>query len=245
MDERWPKPVEDGLIPTDDRMGVMTEELSPAARAFADAAARAARPLLEVGAAFGNATLPALRAGATVIANDLSGSELGVLAAAAPAEDRKRLVLLPARFPAEVRLGESSLSGVLAALVLHFLDGPDVELAFRRARQWLEPGGAFYVAVMTPSLSYYRELRPEYERRARAGERWPGIFDPRTVAPPDWKDRLPSMVHLFEADVLRRCAEEAGFSVEHLEYFCFRHFPDRHRTDGREFLSLVARTPGP
>lgn len=244
MDERWPKPVEDGLIPTDDRMGVMTEELSPAAQAFTDAAARAARPLLEVGAAFGNATLPALRAGATVIANDLSASELGVLASAAPAEDRKRLVLLPARFPEQVRLGEASLSGVLAALVLHFLDGPAVELAFRNVQSWLEPGAAFYVAVMTPSLSFYRQLRPEYERRARAGERWPGLFDPRTVAPPDWKDRLPSMVHLFEADVLRRCAEEAGFSVERLDYYCYQRMADRHRTDGHEFLSLIARRPG-
>ena len=30
----WPKAVEEGLIPTDDAMGIMTEELSPAADAF-------------------------------------------------------------------------------------------------------------------------------------------------------------------------------------------------------------------
>src|SRR5262245_11114119 len=215
--ERWPKEVEDGLIATDNAMGIMTEELSPAAEAFVDLAARAGRPLLEIGAAYGNATLPALRAGATVIANDLSATELGVLASAAPIEDRKRLVLMPGRFPEEIRLGDGSVSGVLAAQVLHFFDGPTVELAFRSVFRWLAPGGAFYVLVMTPSLSFYRTLRPEYEKRARSGERWPGIFDPRTVAPPDWKERLPPMVHLFEKDVLRRCAEEAGFTVDTLE----------------------------
>jgi SAM-dependent methyltransferase len=241
---RWPKAIEDGLIPTDDSMGIMTEEPSPAAERFIALAATAGRPLLEVGAAYGNATLPALRAGGTVIANDLSASELAVLATAAPEADRRRLVLMPARFPDEIPLGEASLSGVLAAQVLHFFDGPTVERAFQNVQRWLEPGGGFFVVVMTPSLSWYSRLRPEYEKRARAGQRWPGIFDPRTVAPPDWKDRLPPMVHLFEMDELRRYAVEAGFTVETLEYFCFHHFPAKHRTDGHEFLTLTARKPG-
>jgi hypothetical protein len=127
--------------------------------------------------------------------------------------------------------------------VLHVLDGPAVELAFRSVFRWLEPGGAFFVVVMTPSLSFYRTLRPEYERRAASGERWPGIFDPRIAAASDWKDNLPHLVHLFEKDVLRRCAEEAGFRVETMEYFCFRHFPERHRTDGHEYITLTARKP--
>jgi polyketide synthase PksL len=241
MSANWPQEIEPGLILTDNAMGVMTRELSPAAQGFVELAARARRPLLEIGAAYGNATLPALRAGATVIANDLSATELGVLAAAAPEADVRRLVPVPARFPDEVRLGEGSLAGVLAAQVLHFLDGATVERAFRDAHRWLEPGGAFFVLVMTPSLSYYRALRPEYEARAARGERWPGIFDPRAVATPDWREHLPPMVHLFERDVLRRCAEEAGFEVEMLEYFCFRDFPEKHRTDGREYLTLTAR----
>src|SRR5262249_13492252 len=87
-------------------------------------------------------------------------------------------------------------------------------------------------------------LRPEYEERARRGERWPGIFDPRTVATPDWKERLPPMVHLFEKDVLRRCAVEAGFTVEAIEYFSFRRFPAKHRTDGHEYITFIGRNPG-
>lgn len=239
--ELWPEAVEDGLIPTDNAMGIMTQELSPAAESFIQLAASAGRPLLEIGAAYGNATLPALGAGATVIANDLSARHLGVLAASVPAPDRRRLVLMPERFPEDVHLADGSLSGVLAAQVLHFFDGPGIERSFRRVWDWLEPGGAFFVVVMTPSLGFYRELRPDYERRARRGERWPGIFDPRTVAPPDWQARLPGRVHLLEKGVLGRCAEEAGFAVESLEYFCFRNFPEQHRTDGREYLTLTAR----
>ncbi|MFZ4681794.1 MAG: class I SAM-dependent methyltransferase [Terrimicrobiaceae bacterium] len=236
----WPKEVEEGLILTDNAMGVMTEEPSPAAEAFVSHARNARRPLLEVGAAYGNATLPALATGATVIANDLSATELAVLAASAPAESLRHLVLAPARFPSELAFGDGSLSGVLAAQVLHFFDGSTVELAFQSVFRWLEPGGKFFVVVMTPSLSYYSLLRPAYTERAAQAERWPGIFDPRTVASPDWRDRLPSMVHLFEKDILSRCAVEAGFSVETLEYFCFRHFPEKHRTDGREYITMTA-----
>ena len=237
----WPKEVEEGLILTDNAMGVMTAEPSPAAEAFITHASQAGRPLLDVGAAYGNATLPALATGATVIANDLSATELAVLAAAAPAGSARHLVLAPARFPSELKIGDGSLSGVLAAQVLHFLDGPEVELAFQSVFRWLEPGGKFFVVVMTPSLSYYSGLRPAYNERVARGERWPGLFDPRTVASPEWRDRLPPLVHLFEKDLLFRCADEAGFEVETLEYFCFRQFPEKHRTDGREFLTLTAR----
>src|SRR5262249_31738422 len=88
LNERWPRAIEDGLIPTDNAMGIMTEELSPAAEAFVALVGRAGRPLLEIGAAYGNATLPALRAGATVLPTDLSASELGVLASAVRSQDR-------------------------------------------------------------------------------------------------------------------------------------------------------------
>lgn len=243
MKNAWPKEIEDGLILTDNAMGVMTEEPSPAGLEFIRLAPAARRPLLEIGAAYGNATVPALQAGGTVIANDLSPSELQVLALSVPEADRKRLVLVPARFPQDLHLGDASLSVVLCSQVLHFFDGPTVELAFQKVFQWLEPGGAFLVVVMTPSLSYYRNLRAEYELRAARGDRWPGIFDPRTVATPDWKDRIPPMVHLFEKDILRRSAGEAGFQVETIDYFCFSHFPDKHRTDGREYITMTARKP--
>ena len=40
MNEHWPKAIEGGIIPTDNAMGIMTEEPSPAAEAFIELAAR-------------------------------------------------------------------------------------------------------------------------------------------------------------------------------------------------------------
>lgn len=243
MNSQWPQEAEEGLIPTDNAMGIMTEEPSPAGEAFIRLASTAKRPLLEVGAAYGNATIPALEAGATVIANDLSATELAILSGATAEKNRRRLVVVPARFPDEIRIGEGSLSGVLASQVLHFFDGPSVERSFESVFRWLEPGGCFFIVVMTPSLSFYTNFREEFEKRKAEGARWPGIFNPRDVAPPEWKDRLPGMVHLFEKDILGRCATEAGFQIETLEYFCFRKFPDKYRHDGHEFITMTARKP--
>jgi len=241
MNPLWPAEFETGLIPTDNAMGIMTEELSPAAEAFVEMAASAVRPILDIGAAYGNATVPALAAGATVLANDLSATQLAVLAAGVPPSNQKRLVLLPGRFPEELSLPENSLDGILCALVLHFFDGPGVQRAMAALHRWLAPGRAVYIAVITPSNSYYRETRASYAERERNGDPWPGIVDPRPLHPTRWRPQLPEMVHLFEKDTLRRVAEEAGFRVESLEYFCYRNFPEHFRTNGQEYLSLIAR----
>ena len=239
----WPAEFETGLIPTDNAMGIMTEELSPAAKAFVEMAKTTRRPLLDIGAAYGNATLPALAAGATVFANDLSASQLAVLADCTPPMDRERLILLPGRFPGDLALEEGSLDGILCALVLHFFDGPGVQRAIAALHRWLAPGRAAYIAVITPSNSYYRDTRESYAERERNGDPWPGILDPRPLHPPRWRSQLPPLVHLFEKATLRRVAEEAGFEIESLEYFCYEKFPEHFRTNGREYLSLIARKP--
>lgn len=243
MNPNWPAEFETGLIPTDNAMGIMTEELSPAAEAFVSMAATAGRPLLDIGAAYGNATLPALEAGSTVIANDLSETQLAILVKSAPAAHLPRLIPVPARFPDALPLAAGSLDGILCAQMLHFLDGPTVERAFAAMHRWLAAGRSIYVVVITPNLGYFRPSRDIYEERTRNGDPWPGIFDPKPFHPPRWWPQLPDLIHLFEKDPLRKLAEGAGFRVDSLEYFCYRKFPDHLRTNGQEYLWMVATKP--
>jgi hypothetical protein len=240
----WPAEIEPGLILTTNAMGIMTREPAPVALKFAEHAGRAHCPVLEVGAAYGNASYPALEAGGTVIACDLAEEELARLRTPVPSDLQKRLITIPARFPEQLHFTAGSLSAILAAQVLHFFDGPAVQSALETALRWLESAdGRLYVVVMTPHLSYYVKFLPEFQRRKTAGESWPGIFDPRLAATPEWRDRLPPLVNLFDADILRRAAQDAGFIVEYLEPFCYRDFPEKHRTNGEEFLGLIARKP--
>ena len=120
----WPTEIEPGLIPTTNAMGIMTIEPAPVALKFAEHAGRALCPVLEVGAAYGNASYPALEAGGTVIACDLAEEELARLRAPVPRDMQKRLITIPARFPEELHFTTGSLSAILAAQVLHFFDGP-------------------------------------------------------------------------------------------------------------------------
>ena len=240
----WPAEIEPGLILTTNAMGIMTKEPAPVALKFAEHAGRSRCPVLDVGAAYGNASYPALEAGGTVIACDLAEEELARLRRPVPPVMQKRLVTLAARFPEQLHFTNNSLSAILAAQVLHFFDGETVRSALAAAFRWLESGdGRLYLVVMTPQLSYYIKFLPEFRRRKMAGDPWPGTFDPRLVATPEWRDKLPHLVNLFDADILRWAVEEAGFAIEHLEPFCYKDFPEKHRTNGEEFLGLIARKP--
>jgi hypothetical protein len=97
----WPAEVEPGLIATTNAMGIMTKEPAPVALKFAEHAGQSRCPVLEVGAAYGNASYPALEAGGTVIACDLAEQELARLRRPVPPEMQRRLITLAARFPEE------------------------------------------------------------------------------------------------------------------------------------------------
>ena len=175
----WPTEVEPALIPTTNAMGIMTREPAPVAIKFAEHAGRARCPVLEVGAAYGNASYPALEAGGTVIACDLAEEELARLRAPVPRDMQKRLITIPARFPDQLSFTTGSLSALLAAQVLHFFDGPTVQASLNAAFRWLEPGeGRLYLVVMTPQLSYYVKFLPEFQRRKALGDPWPGTLTP-------------------------------------------------------------------
>ncbi len=237
----WPDEYEQGLIKTKNSFGMMMRELGPAAVAFVEFAKIAQKPLLDIGAAYGVATLPAIENGAELIACDLNEEHLQILQQATPEYLLSKLTLKYAAFPNDLDFPEKSLSGILISNVLHFLDGNTVEAGLQKCYQWLEPNGKLFLIVMTPYLSFYRNFLPEYEKKAATGMQWPGIFDPKIVSPKDWQDNLPKFVHLFETDTLRRAVEAANFTIETIQHFCYKNFPPEYYLDGKEFISLVAR----
>ena len=200
-------------------------------------------PGLDVGAAYGNASYPALEAGGTVIACDFAEEELARLRGPVPPDMQKRLITLAARFPEELHFTSGSLSAILAAQVLHFFDGgrsisarscfPVARIGRRKALLGRHDATAQLLHKIPPGISAPK----------KGGDPWPGTFDPRLVATPEWRDKLPHLVNLFDADILRRAVNEAGFAIEHLEPFCYKDFPEKHRTNGEEFLGLIARKP--
>ena len=132
--------------------------------------------ILDIGAAYGVATLPALRAGATVVANDIEPSHLVDIARMASQENLEgRLTTQLGRFPFVRALEE--LDAIHCSNVLHFLSGKELLLAFSYARHALLPGGKIFIQVGTPYAGHVRKFFPIYEGRLLRGDAWPGEID--------------------------------------------------------------------
>ena len=229
----WPPECDPGRIRTKNAMGMMSTELSPAAKAFVYYAKQAEFPLLDVGSAYGVATIPALNNGAEVIACDLSEEHLSILRQSTRSELRHRLTTLVAKFPYELLFESESLSGILLSNVLHFLDGDEVTDGLNHCWWWLKPKGKLFINVITPYL--YQHLIPEYESRVKEGIKWPGIFNTDLAVNEELLSRLPDFMHLFELDTLQNAIQEAHFTIDHINYFGYKNCPD-----GREFITLCA-----
>jgi polyketide synthase PksL len=208
---------------------------------FIAACATITLPVLDIGAAFGVATLPALSQGATVIANDIDEAHLEHIARMCPPQHRDRLTLLKARFPDDIDLSPGSLGAVHASNLFNFLTPDELERGMVAIARWLAPGGRLFAISGTPYAKNVMRFIPEYERRRRAGERWPGyVTNLQQYAIDSTLDELPPDLHLLDDEVLGRVVSSAGLSLERIEMFERANLPSYIALDGRENVGVVA-----
>lgn len=209
------------LVKTTNNQGYMTKALSDLfSKQFVDVAKHSNKPvsLLEIGAAYGVATLEALKYNqATVFCNDLGAEHLAVV------ENESHLGQYPGkfipivgRFPDEMMFESGAFDAVLISRVLHFFSGSDVIEAIKQVRSWLKPGGKLFIINETPYLSNWRSFLPEYERRKQAGLEWPGeITEPKRYEQ-SHSAMLPGFVHWFDDETLLHAVKGAGFDEEYV-----------------------------
>jgi SAM-dependent methyltransferase len=229
-------------IPTRNQTGWASNQLNEVSELFVAFCREVRLPVLDIGAAFGLASLAALDAGATVIANDLESSHLAELAAAVPPEHASRLILIPGRFPRHLRFAENSLGAIHASNVFHFLTGPQLEQGLASCAHWLAPGGKLFVQSSTPFQQPFRDFVPTFLARRKAGADWPGwIEDTREVSDHRKLSQIPASLNLLDDLTLRRKAEAAGLAVEDAWLYRRRDLPASLFLDGRECAGLIAR----
>lgn len=231
-------------IPTRNHTGWTSNELNELSALFVEFCAGVERPVLDIGAALGVATLEALAAGATVIANDLEGSHLAEIGRSAPPESARRLVLIPARFPRQLHFAAASLGAVHASNVFHFLTGVQLAQGMSSIAHWLTPGGKVFVQASTPWQRPFAGFVDTFEARLRAGEPWPGwMEDTREYSSHRRLSQIPPSIHLLDAGTLRAVAEGAGLRVERAWHYRRRDLPASLFLDGRECAGLIAVRP--
>lgn len=232
-----PKP-----IPTHNHTGWTSNQLNEVSELFVDFCRHSAvLPVLDIGAAFGIATHAALSAGATVIANDVDSAHLRILLENTPEEDRKRLVLVPGRFPRHLSFAEASLSAIHASNVFHFLTGPQLTNGAASIAHWLAVGGRVFIQASTPWQSVFASFIEEFEERRARGDEWPGWventhkrFDHPKIS------QIPQNIHLLDEETLARLFTGAGLEVERAWTYRRRDLAKGLQLDGRECAGLIA-----
>jgi len=229
-----------GLIPTLNNTGWMTESLDDYSRSFTEYAGTIQAECLDIGCAYGVATLPALANGARVLACDLEPRHLEILARRVPPGDRERYRSQPGKMP-DVDFPSASFGAILCARALHFLKGRDIETTVRKMYDWLIPGGRIFLIADSPYVGPWWKLSPEYERRKREGCPWPGFVpDYAALLPPGSNpSEHPTFIHPLDPDILVRVAAQAGFEVLEAR-FLRKGGPNG---SGREHAGVIARKP--
>ena len=219
-----PEPDQSGtLIPTMNNQGFMTSRAIDAfTLQFIERAKHSAMHdgrVLEIGAAYGIATLEALAQGATVFCNDLEPAHLAVVEKEHAKRAKGVLVSVPGAFPGELVFEPESFDAILISRVLHFFEGEAVVRALEKARMWLKPGGCLFVINETPFLSNWQLFLGEYEARKKRGEKWPGLIDdpPKYERGTSFVSLLPPLMHFFDQETLEQALLESGFEKEDIQ----------------------------
>jgi SAM-dependent methyltransferase len=231
--------IDSGLIPTLNKMGYMTTFLDPYSEKFIQYSANCRQPVLEIGSAYGIATLKALDNGATVVSNDLDPRHLQILKSKCPKEAHGRLTLVAGKFP-EVTLSSNYFDAILTVRVLHFLDGKTLRNFLSRCYDLLTINGKLFVVVDTPYLKDWQNFIKVFEQRVKNNSEWPGLIKNTRLFNSKRIPQLPKLMHWIDINILQRELKIAGFNIERIEYLNRIDYPIDSRLDGRESVGAIA-----
>lgn len=242
-DLKIPNPEADGKIATLNQTGFMTPDQNPYNLQFIEFAAQCSVPSLEIGAAYGLTSLPALRRGARLVANDIDERHLLLLREQAPQELRANLTLNKRKFPNEMDFPANSLKGILACRVFHFLSEDEMEQGIEKMKHWLIPGGRVFVVTMSPHHRHLKEkFLPLYLKKVKEGNPWPGIIQNMHEYVPHEAEQIPQFVHVMDTDSLGSAFRRHGFTVIQESLFDYTR-PGAQANDGKGYYGIVVEKP--
>ncbi len=214
-----PEATDRGMVPTLNNKGFMSTSLDPVSAAFTIYAGQVNGLSLDLGCAYGIASLAAVEQGARIIACDMDAGHVKVLLSKTTRTVSKRIAGLVAEMP-KVAFRPNSFSAILCSRALHFLNGDDVSETITAMTEWLEPGGKVFLITDTPYTGFWARGAAAYEKRKAAGDPWPGFIPDVTIYLPDQARSKAQLRHLnpMDPDTLARVCKEVGLTVEHADF---------------------------
>ena len=233
-------------------------------------------PSADIGSGLGSNVLAALKTGARVIAIDMSYEHLQEIREKAAKEHSgaegepaaERLETRWGQLPDKVPLEAGSVSGIMCAQVLHFLNPDDVLASFQNFANWLPPGGVLVVLACSHYQQMYLAVPGKVAAIDAVMEKDPEGCHGFTPAgsesqemieamlrsvPEEMRAAVPSISQQFQTfspPQLRAIATKVGLKVDSVEYADGRlsNYPiflygEKEEERGREQVVLVARKP--
>jgi len=233
------------MVPTMNGTGFMFEVRDEYANDWIRYSGSIPDPVLELGCAYGVSTIPALEAGARVVASDMEPGHLEVLQEKVPEKLRANLTCVAAKLP-EADFEKNHFGAILCSRVLHFMTGEEIDASVAKMASWLKPGGRLYLVADTP-YGIWRKAIPAFEEGKRTGVRWPGmIVGLHNYLPTEGVKKhieKPAFMNLLDTELLARACTEAGLRVERATFIDRTDFRGLGRMDGRENAGAMAIKP--
>lgn len=208
--------------------------------------ATAGKRVMEIGSAYGNVALPALRQGCTLWAVDPEPCHMQALIAGAVADGTShRLSGFVGFFPAilEGVPDVPKFDMIFASRVFHCSSPETFNTYMSACYEMLAPGGTLMLETTAMDDGFYRSLQSLFAERRNAGDQYPGYIEDSAKLMPEHTGCLPPEILLLEVDDLMKFAENAGFSIERCHKFS-QNFFNVGSMDTMSMIGLNANKPG-
>ena len=221
------QPKFDKVIPILNNKGFQMSKTSPLLQEWMNSF-DGQNPLVDVGCAYDINIYEALDLNIPVIAIDMDRRHLKILQENTSSSKTNLLSCQLGVLPYDIPISESSVSGILASEVFHFLTGEEIKPALSTLLKILVPGG---VLCLTKNSIHFLDdidetiVQDFYAKRAN-GVKWPGVvhFTPDIVSKiADESKRhgaiynlstgLPSFVHYTEIKQITDDVQRSGFEI--------------------------------
>jgi len=233
--------IKENFIVTLNQMGYMFIKPEKFMQSFIDFSAETSDPVLDIGAAYGIATLAALEKGACVVANDLDKRHLDILKSKVPPALLANLELKPGKMPSDLDFPQNHFGGILASRILNFVEPNLLKQSFSLIYKWLKPGAKFFYLGATPYMGTFKNFLTQYEKNKQDGCEWPGLIENIQAYAPYRSKNLPSFINLLDKDMLIKLMSEANLQIEEMAYIPAEDaHPEDMKLDGREHLGAIA-----
>lgn len=233
-----PQPEKDGKIATLNQTGFMTPDQNKYTLDFIDFVASTGGFVADIGPAYGETVLLALKKGARVVAADTDSRHLLLLRERTPLELRQNLILKKASFPCETNFPAKSLMGFHLCRVAHFWDEDVMEKSISEMDKCTLPGGRICVVTMSPHHHLLKDFLPVYLKKAAEGHRWPGVIHNMHDLAPHLKDQIPNFLHVMDKQSLGNAFKRHGFTILKEGLFDYTR-PNAKKSDDKGYYGII------